>query len=225
MLYVPEIVKKAWKEAPIGVSSMEGHKVIKNNKMLLIIEDLDKNIKILKNPGEEDITPDIKIIAYPRLEHHVDFSNANENVKEHGPATHYPVSIGSIEASIPIHLRVADGGKNFEEILFEKVKSRVPAIGKKIINLNYIQAHFKAGDKEGFLPRSLATKYGGWRSRSISELIKIAEELNRDIIINNKFVKWRKKPELRKDIEKASKELGAKVLTGGQYLVIKPHQH
>lgn len=94
----------------------------------------------------------IRFIYYPQKEHFEIFDRANSRVKIAGACHWFHGSVGSILT----HMQQISG-KNF-------------------LVVKDIQGHFKQGEPAE-LTRSLATKYGGWRNRLLTETFIKAESL------------------------------------------------
>ncbi len=124
----------------------------------------------VSHPNAETVT----LFYYPRPEHIPAFGAAARYTTPGSPGQHYPGSVGSIE--------------------FIQRRRQ----GKTEIMIDYMQAHFKTIEKgkaaelassarltQGALPRSLATEYGGWRTRVLQEIFGRAKSKKAEVILSD----------------------------------------
>ncbi len=152
------IVLKAWKELPDGVhEDFHGHRIVKLPKVLLVTPRLDEwremvhYAEVALRTGYRPPHDPIKILAFPRPEHIEVFVGAANGVRAGGPGYKHSGSIGTLEIE-----REEFGPSDFF--------------------LSFAQSHFIAGKGEHCLPRSLATKYAGWRKHALHDALKILHE-------------------------------------------------
>ncbi len=179
------VAMEAWKKAGKGVNAdFKGHRVVKSDKIILIMPRLGEwPLNSMHKSGG------LSVVAYPRPEHVEAFKEANSSVATYGPAYNYPGSIGSLELQIwsrnhPLELRVA-------------------------------QSHFKAGNNhylyvgQTTLPRSLATKYHGWRKRALKHAVEIAHRHDKDFEVSRETVNRGKKRGAPSALERELAEIAA----------------
>ncbi len=147
------LVLRAWEELPDGVhEDFHGHRIVKLPKILLLVPPLQQWRDVVSRTARKGILGEfngLTVLAFPRPEHIVSFEQAAKGVRAAGPASIVPGAIGT--------LRV--GG-------FERS-------GSPEFVLSMAQAHFKTGKGAGFLPRTLATRYAGWRKHALSQVLKL----------------------------------------------------
>ncbi|MDP3742560.1 MAG: hypothetical protein Q8R15_04555 [Candidatus Micrarchaeota archaeon] len=117
----------------------------------------DKKIVVLTGYGNSG--RQVQIFAFPKPEHSGDFFKALGGINQSGPGHFMWGSIGSLR-------------------MF-KIPSR------NVFELAHVQAHFKAGEGEYQLPRRLATFYGGWRKRVISEAIQQIKKQKAKLVVSH----------------------------------------
>ncbi len=98
---------------------------------------------------------DIQWIYYPRKEHFESFDRGVRELKRFGPGDCFRGSVGSIS---------------------------ITKLEYNCWKIEHIQAHFKTA-KDGPINRALATKYGGWRHRLLSEILKEAKREKKELLL------------------------------------------
>ncbi|HIH20900.1 TPA: hypothetical protein HA244_06565, partial [Candidatus Micrarchaeota archaeon] len=88
------IAEKAWKDAPQGLSTLDGFRVFKTRKMLLVHE-----APYVERHFDNYLH---KLVAFPRPEHLGQFASAAESVEAGGENKSNPGAIGEL------HFRVAN---------------------------------------------------------------------------------------------------------------------
>jgi hypothetical protein len=130
------------------------------------------------------------LIVFPLNDNHIEhFKQAAKGVRAHGPAMANPGAIGTVS---------------------------LKRMGEGPYFLDYAQAHYTTpvnGKKtEKYLPRSLATKYGGWRQRAFKFAMRLAKEEEKELVVpHTVFVSGRKDPtetQMYKDMRKVCDEEG-----------------
>lgn len=141
------------------------------------------------------------LIVFPLNDEHIrSFKQAAKGVRAHGPAMSNPGAVGTVS------LRKTDGGPYF---------------------FDYAQAHYTTGrngeKNPKILPRSLATKYGGWRQRAFRFATQIASDENRDIVVpHSMFLSNQKEPhetQMYKDLKRVCDEEGFEITKSTRYAV------
>ena len=117
----------------------------------------DKKMVVLTHCGRG--IRQIEIFAFPKPEHSGDFFKALGGINQSGPGHFMWGSIGSLR-------------------MFKTPSSNV-------FELAHVQAHFKAGKEKYQLPRRLATFYGGWRKRVISEAIQHIKKQRAKLVVSH----------------------------------------
>ncbi len=130
----------------------------------------------------------LEVIVLPRLRHFRAFVRATSGVEMYGPGRGKQGSIGSLWMT------------RYKQDYFVK----------------HIQAHYRAGTAPNFLPRRLATRYGGWRIRALRIAFREAKLRNAAVIIPEHTLKKEKANKQRsaallRDLHMVARELGAKV--------------
>ncbi|MCX6767225.1 MAG: hypothetical protein NTY90_00635 [Candidatus Micrarchaeota archaeon] len=209
-----------WRETRPGTGFFEGHRVVKDGKMLVVNENMGLAKKSRKIPSS------IRIMALPKPEHFEHFKGASKGVLSGGPSTTYDGAVGSLTAYVEP-----------ENTGFKRVLDRIAGRGPKIYVYN-VQAHYRTSTayRPNYLQRKLATLYGGWRVRCLAELMRTAGELRSDVIFEKSIFRYSwegfprvgkkvfnvKELQLWKDIEKVSRKLGARIVEKKDAFVIKP---
>ncbi|MFH1696619.1 MAG: hypothetical protein ABH854_01795 [Candidatus Diapherotrites archaeon] len=145
----------------------------------------DKKMVVVVQTGGSSSWEHIKFVAYPKLEHIEIFRKAAKGVREGGEAEINPGAIGTLQI-----YRVGEKNRGPKDVH---------------IHLDYSQSHFAAGEGKGMLPRSLATKYGGWRERCLREAVKFALENGGRLNISGEV---RNKGDFKETLHKVCLEMG-----------------
>lgn len=101
---------------------------------------------------ESPAAPEFKtLVLYPRPEHANAFAKAMESTVGGGPSEYYPGAVGCLQ--------------------YREIPGRQTLI-------TFIQGAYRQKDAEGndLVPRTLATKYGGWRENLLKHVFSRAEE-------------------------------------------------
>lgn len=119
-----------------------------------------ENIGLIAKIDEPHIT---RWLYYPKIEHFENFDKAASNVQFAGPGTYFRGSVGSIYVG-KIYI-----GKNTGDWV-----------------IKHIQSHFKTtipGHMDTGVNRALATKYGGWRQKLLSEIFREAKTEKKKVLL------------------------------------------
>jgi len=217
-----EVARKAWERAPEGRSEIEGHRITRDSKMVLVTK------------GSRTET---NIVAFPRPEHFEAFEKAIENLFVAGPSTANPGAVGTI------------GLKKFNQVIVARsplyrefwtaIGRDVPGARPSFYQLVLAQAHFTTtGDQarregrpvyqEALLPKRLYRRYSGWLQRGLRESIALAGDEKKDLLLDKqeenaaRLLTGKKAAAFRAELERACRETGAQMLEGKRFVVVRP---
>ncbi len=148
------VSEKAWKQP----SSFEnddffGHRVVKTDKAVVVMEPFSLLGQRFAKSTTNSLTHVADIVVFPKPVHMPHFVTASKGTVGHGPSADNPSAIGTVQ--VHLHLAKPHG-----------------------LRLAFAQAHFKTTDSpepgKYALPRAMATYYGGWRKRALTEAVKLA---------------------------------------------------
>jgi hypothetical protein len=204
------VAEQVWK-LPEGTHEHCGFRAVRNpNSVLLFVSPKSwygRQDKLLSTNGslnQLDKKADIlHIVAYPNPKHHEAFAEQSKLNRQGGYSEDYPEAIGTL--SIGIDPRNAKGD----------------------LQVNYVQSHMAGSEnitmrkwtnehspKSG-LNRSLKTRYAGWRERAFRELIRLAKQKNKAIMVTKSVSELKKQFEkndqLLRDIRAAAKKEGVEI--------------
>ena len=148
-------------------------------------------------PSNLGVVHEVNILAYPKPQHIPIFAEASYSVVRHGgPAANAPGAIGTVEFR---------------------------AHGSGFFELSYAQSHFKTGEEPPFIKRNLATYYGGWRKRALTEGIQIALARGFRVQIPGNFLyNGRRRSQLHREVIEIAKEIGARIRREDLGIVLRP---
>jgi len=165
-----------------------------------IVTKAGKGIGLIARVSNKDLL-DRKIVRwfyYPREEHFERFDMAASKRGVGGPSSHFRGAVGSI--------MITERNNRW--------------------TIDYIQGHFRT-TKYGEVNRALATKYGGWRHRVLSEIFKEAKSNNKEVALwiepKNAIRDKKTRNAVQQNILKeVAKKEGFTVKQGRSYLVASP---
>ncbi|MFH1696618.1 MAG: hypothetical protein ABH854_01790 [Candidatus Diapherotrites archaeon] len=190
MKFPGEIVKKIWRDRREGSFGLK-HTIppdamekggVKRYKIIK-----DKKMFLLVDQSKVGATN--AIVAFPKPEHIDAFNKTTKSWFMH---EEYPGCVGILLLS---HCSPSHGYSG--PILIEKTYYTMP----------YCQTSFTTGQGHGQLPRSLATKYAGWRYRAITEAVDIVRKTSETLYIEREDAK---RGNFMADLNKACTGLGLK---------------
>lgn len=157
-----------------------------------------KQVGLIARLDGKKVNP-AKWIYYPKIEHFMNFDLAGRSVRAGGPAEHFLGSVGSVVVT-------------------------------KLVNawrIGEIQSHFKT-TKDGPVNRALATKYGDWRHRLLTEILREAKLNKKKVImriVSQRAAEGQKKSsnEIQEDIlDRVAENEGFTVEKKGNFMTISP---
>lgn len=152
-----EVVRKAWSEAPHGITeNFMGYRVVKDKKMVLFTKSVPENI----DPRA------IRIVAFPKLEHIETFKEVRNALDMGGPSDDNRGAVGTMEIGTGVMNRY------YNAYLVRYAQSHFMTTN-----------HERGASGYRFLPRKYATMYAGWRIRCLKEAISLAERDGRTLCI------------------------------------------
>lgn len=129
-------------------------------------EILDGELRHALDRGPFETHNSFDILYYPSDPDIEFFARSADTRMDAGPGTYFPGAVGSAKGSI-----------------FQKKRNE----GSLIIEIDYLQGHFKIGEPIE-LDAKRARKYGGWKRRIIECIFEIAKECSaKGIVFGNRF--------------------------------------
>ena len=185
----------AWEMARKGTtSSFMSHRVVKHSNYLVVMPRLKK----WRQARSVDTLP---IVIFPDPKHFEHFRKAVSSTREDGPGYDHPGGIGTV-----------------------RLRKQADELSGPHLELLYAQAHFKVGTSDNELPRSLATRYGGWRVYALREALKMARLLRKEVWIHKNVLKppGNTSDRFSDEVERVSKQTGFDVLRMAEGVWIVP---
>ena len=191
----------AWK-LPDGRHDVGGYHVVKDRKMLVIHSPLNKSAE----PNQMAYT---QIVVYPRPEHFKAFVAAVKSVAQGGPADANPGGVGAVGVAY------LNAERPFLVLSFAQAQYASNPVRKKY--------------KGTALPRSLATRYAGWRYRALCAALRLAVKEGLPLVVPRKLFESFSAEKngmlpnnLLPDLRRAAKSLGSELDEGGSRVIFYP---
>jgi hypothetical protein len=152
-----DIAKKAWK-MPEGFHKIGNHHVYRDKKMCAVGEPNTSNAM------SQRIN---EIVVFPKEEHLDPFMQATAGVQAYGPAQWNPGAVGTVEI---------DPGDFHGIRVFQTHYKSTPSAKQVKIDMGRMPPG-------SLLPRSLATRYAGWKDRATQLALRMAEEDGKELAV------------------------------------------
>ncbi len=189
------------------------HHVVRSDKTILVMSPFSwfshrfaKPRSTKKHDSDMLFTSKEDIVVFPKLEHADHFIKALQGLRVAGPSSLNPGAIGTVRL----------------RLYLSKQSQRLA--------LSFAQAHFKTGTGSD-LPRPMATYYGGWRKRALTEAVKLAVHVNLPLEVSWSKLYPRDRnysdvSPLHRELIEVANNLGVKVketkLRNGRFLIVNP---
>ncbi len=212
------VSEAAWAQrGNFETDSFHDHRVIRTDKTVIVMAPFSwfsqRFAKPKSTPKRNYVFSVSKedIVVFPKPVHMPHFVTASKGTRMFGPSQHYSAAIGTVQVRLYL------------------------AKSKQRLRLSFAQAHFKTRDpaepNKHALPRSIATYYGGWRKRALTEAVKLAVHVDLPLEIHwsKLYPKKRAYPgvsPLHRELLEVASSLGVRAREvrsdKGRFLVINP---
>jgi len=221
------IAREAWEHSPVGESELEGHRIVKDNKFVLVMH---------RDPYTDRTEYgyyEYPIVAFPTVPNMGKLRRVFEslrgfhvNIKQLGQIPNDPEAAGTLMLYLDnpdvTEGRWIDASRNLRSLGVD--------FNGKLHEISYVQSHYEVGTQEGRVERSFATKHHGWRLRALKEAIRLARNTNSVLFLRkvhaNKHLfesRFGGKSQFHRDIEEALNQGGGgKVIKKDDYYFIIP---